>query len=180
MNHPRCARSTRLHTTRLTMLLVAPKAGAHVSLWQWFMQHVYSFPNAVFAPSAKWSSPPEKPPRQAAAVAPFVFVSRSGCFSSRLSRMAACCRHRHSPAMFAHTPLRVYRHRFFSAIIGVALRCYRVPKPKSRLYEGDFDHGRRRRIGRGRRVTVGPTVNLQAWGSGNGGARKPGGTRSGP
>jgi hypothetical protein len=25
----------------------------HVSLWQWFMQHVYSFPNAVFAPSAK-------------------------------------------------------------------------------------------------------------------------------
>ena len=28
MNHPRCARSTRLHTTRLTMLLVAPKAGA--------------------------------------------------------------------------------------------------------------------------------------------------------
>ena len=38
--------------------------------------------------------------------------------------------------MFAHTPLRVYRHRFFSVVIGIALDCYRVPKPKPRLYDG--------------------------------------------
>ena len=33
--------------------LGCPESRRHVSPWQWFMQHVYSFPNAVFAASAK-------------------------------------------------------------------------------------------------------------------------------
>jgi hypothetical protein len=32
--------------------LGCPEDRRHVSSWQWFMQHVYSFPNAVFAPVA--------------------------------------------------------------------------------------------------------------------------------